>query len=222
MDFEFWENCWQRDSQPFHVAQAHSLLLKHFRENFNPDEKILVPLSGKTVDTLFLAKQGFYSVAVEFNPTAVQKFFVENHLDPDEKVVELGSKNDIAKLFQLTNIDIWQADFFALHKEVVGQFRQVYDRASFVALPIELRQKFAQHLQSLLLPDSVILMITMDYDPNQMSGPPFHVTQQELELCFPTATISEIDRVCLMDNHPRWKELDLDYLDEVLYLIQIP
>ena len=227
MDFDFWDNCWQRESQPFHVAKPHQLLIKHYQTIFSKDHKVLVPLSGKTIDTLFLAEQGFQSVAIEFNPTAVEKFFLENNLNPTAQPLAKGmnsSEQDLSdiQLYQLPNIDLWQADFFAVTSQMVGSFTQVYDRASFVALPVEMRQQFAQHLQSLLLPNSVILMVTMDYDPEQMSGPPFHVTLHELKNCFPSATIEEIDRISLLDNHSRWQQLELEYLDEVLYLIQLP
>ncbi len=215
MDFDFWDNCWQRDSQPFHVEETHELLVRNYQQFFSPKESILVPLSGKSVDPLFLAKQGFNSVAVEFNPTAVEAFFSENKLTP----IIYQHKN--ATQFQLNKIDIWLADFFDLTAHELGHFSQVFDRAALVALPKELRSRYVVHLQSLLSPKARILMVTMDYNESQMAGPPFYLSPQELQSYFPDAKIVEIDRQSLMDNHSRWQELELDYLDEVLYSIQL-
>ena len=57
----------------------------------------------------------------------------------------------------------------------------------------------------------------MDYVATEMSGPPFRVDIAELERLFPKATIKELDRTSILDSHPRWRELELSYLDEVLY-----
>lgn len=215
MDFEFWNNCWNRPSQPFHIANAHPLLVKHLRQHFVAQEPILVPLSGKSVDLLYLSKEGYRSTAIEFNPKAVEGFIKENGLKPSIE------RHNQAVLYQFDDFDIWLADFFSLTAQDIGHYNQVFDRAAFVALPVELREQYALHVQSLLKKGAVILMVTMSYDPQQMSGPPFYVSQQELQAFFPEATIEPIDSVSLLDNHPRWQELELDYLDEIIYRITL-
>ncbi|NVJ65705.1 MAG: thiopurine S-methyltransferase [Gammaproteobacteria bacterium] len=214
MDFDFWDNCWHRDSQPFHVTSEHPLLAKHL-DRFDPDEKLLLPLSGKSVDPIFLAQHQIYSTAVEFNPKAVEAFIKENKLAPKK------SETDNGVQFQLANFEVWLADFFALTSEEIGLFSQVFDRAALVALPEDLRQRYAKHLASMLKPQAKIFMVTMDYDPEQMDGPPFHINQSQLQTYFPSAEIVEIDRHSLINNHPRWKELELSFLDEVLYQINL-
>jgi thiopurine S-methyltransferase len=66
-----------------------------------------------------------------------------------------------------------------------------------------------------------LLVVTMDYDADEMSGPPFYVSKQDLATLFPRATITELDRFSILETHPRWQELELSRLDEVLYHIQI-
>ncbi len=215
MDFEFWDTCWHKDSQPFHVSQVHPLL-KTVLPLLEPKSSVLVPLSGKSVDLIYLAKQQFKAVGIEFNPKAVSEFIASSGLN--------FAKNETTKasLFSADNIDLWLADFFALTPVELGSFTQVFDRTAYIALPKTLRADYAKHLINLLELPARIFMVTMDYPPEQMSGPPFFVDQKELAQQFPKATITEIARHSLLENHPRWQELELAYLDEVLYQIQLP
>lgn len=82
-----------------------------------------------------------------------------------------------------------------------------------------MRQDYANHLMSLLEDNATILLVTMDYDPDEMSGPPFHITLEEIKQQFPGGQAEELCRCSLLDSHPRWKELQLSRLDEVLYKI---
>ncbi len=217
MDFEFWDNCWHRDSQPFHVFDAHPLLRKHLT-TINPKEKLLLPLSGKSLDPIFLAENQIYSTAIEFNPKAVKAFIQENELTPEQINYQNTSE---AIQYQFAGYEVWLADFFDLTTNEIGEFSQVFDRAALVALPEEMRAQYIQHLKSLLKPEANIFMVTMDYDPEQMGGPPFYIKKDELKEFFPTASIEELDRNSLLTNHPRWQELNLSKLDEVLYQIKL-
>ncbi len=212
MDYEFWDNCWQRPSQPFHVESAHPLLSKYLHL-FKKDRRVLLPLSGKSLDPIFLAENGLFSTSIEFNPTAVESFIADTQLKPIEKQTNKFEHFDFGKF------EIWLADFFNLSSKVIGKFSQVFDRAALVALPDDLRNRYTQHLISLLESDAVIYMVTMDYKTAEMDGPPFYINLKALQEYFPNSSIKELDRVSLLNNHPRWKELELSYLDEVLYQI---
>ncbi|WP_251359298.1 thiopurine S-methyltransferase [Kangiella sp. TOML190] len=213
MDFEFWDNCWHKDSQPFHVSRVHPLL-KTTLPLLDPYSPVLVPLSGKSLDLIYLSEQGYASTAIEFNPKAVTEFITSSGIAFSK------TATDDTTVYNSDNIELWLADFFAVTTSDIGQFEQVFDRAAYIALPETMRADYAKHLISLLKSNAQIFMVTMDYPQHQMSGPPFYVDQQELAEHFAGAKISEKARHSLMDNHPRWKELGLDYLDEVLYQIQ--
>ena len=218
MDFEFWDNCWNRESQPFHLAEAHTFLVKYVQELFSTEYKVFVPLSGKSLDLLFLAEKRFYPVGVEFNPKAVHKFIGENKLQFEPKELLAESGNQLI-CYQNDSMTVWLADFFDITSEHVGKFSQVYDRAAFIALPESMRKDYAKHLKSLLDENATILLVTMDYVPDEMSGPPFHITLDEIKQQFPEGQVEELCRCSLLDTHPRWKELELSRLDEVLYKI---
>ncbi|ACV26199.1 thiopurine S-methyltransferase [Kangiella koreensis] len=218
MDFEFWDNCWQRESQPFHLAEAHTFLVKYVNKLFNKSEKVLVPLSGKSLDLLFLAEQGYYPVGVEFNPKAVNRFIQENQLEFSSQTFPVANGNELIRYHNDT-MEVWLADFFEVTENHIGTFEQVYDRAAFIALPDQMRTSYAKHLKSLLADNATILLVTMDYLPDEMSGPPFHITLDEIKQQFPDGEVEELCRCSLLDSHPRWKELNLSRLDEVLYQI---
>jgi thiopurine S-methyltransferase len=60
----------------------------------------------------------------------------------------------------------------------------VYDRAAIVALPPEMRQKYAAHLKAILPKGSRYLMVAMEYDQTKMPGPPFAVFEAEVRDLF--------------------------------------
>lgn len=218
MEFEFWDNCWQRESQPFHLAEAHTFLVKYVQQYFSKDEKILVPLSGKSLDLVFLSEQGYYPVGVEFNPKAVNRFIQENQLEFSSQSFPVATDHQLTRHHN-DFMEVWLADFFEVTQDHIGDFKQVYDRAAFVALPESMRQPYARQLKSLLTENATILLVTMDYQPDEMSGPPFLVTLDEVKQQFPEGHVEELCRCSLLDSHPRWKELELSVLDEVLYRI---
>ena len=81
-------------------------------------------------------------------------------------------------------LKILQGNFFDLNLEVEDSFQAVFDRASLVAIPEELRPDYVQGLTDLMSPGSRLLLICVDYDPLKMSGPPYSVSQIELENLF--------------------------------------
>jgi len=62
----------------------------------------------------------------------------------------------------------------------------VYDRAALIALPPLMRERYVQKLSELLPTGSKILLITLIYDPEQMNGPPFSVSNSEVESLYST------------------------------------
>lgn len=78
-------------------------------------------------------------------------------------------------------------DFFSLSKELLPEVPYaVYDRAALIALPPPMRERYAQKLGELLPTGSKILLITLIYDPAQMKGPPFSVSNSEVESLYST------------------------------------
>ena len=103
--------------------------------------------------------------------------------------------------------------------EVEDSFQAVFDRASLVAIPEELRPDYVQGLTDLMSPGSRLLLICVDYDPSKMSGPPYSVSQNEVENLFSKKGTLEVleTRNNLED---RMRERGLDWLNETVYLFE--
>ncbi len=135
---------------------------------------MFVPLCGKSLDLLWLAGQGHPVLGVEISPVGVESFFQENGLKP--QVTDAPP----FRRYQVDELTVLCGDFFALTPGHLQGVTAVFDRASLIALPPELRPRYAEHLQGLLRPETRILLVTLDYDQAEMAGPPFSVGEDEV------------------------------------------
>ena len=118
------------------------------------------------------------ALGVELSPIAVQDFFRENGQTPSH---EQSGKFDCC---EAEGIRILCGDFFNLTKDDLAEVSAVYDRASLIALPPEMRERYARHLVSILPLAAQILLVTVDYPQAEMSGPPFAVSVSEVEALY--------------------------------------
>jgi thiopurine S-methyltransferase len=175
---------------------------------------VLVPLCGKSSDMLWLCGQGHSVLGVEISAIAVRDFFHENALNPHI------SQQGPFKRWETDGLAILQGDFFDLNASDVQDVGGVFDRASLVALPPELRQQYGQHLQHILPDDVAILLVAFEYNQCAMDGPPFSVAEDEIRLLYQqgheTTLLFEQD---VLDDNPRFRAGGLDGLLEKVYLL---
>jgi len=76
--------------------------------------------------------------------------------------------------------ELWCGDIFELQAEDLATVGAVYDRASLVALPPDMRRRYADHLAAVLPPDASVLLVAFEYDQAEMDGPPFSVAAAEI------------------------------------------
>ena len=175
MEPKFWQERWARNQIGFHLPEVNPYLLRHWPP-LAEGAKVLVPLCGKSLDLMWLASQGLRVVGVELSEQAVEAFFSEQNLTP--RITERG----VFKVYQADLIEIWCGDFFALDAEVLADCAALYDRAALIALPPLMRAQYADHLNSWLPSGCQGLLITLDYEQVQKAGPPFAVTNEEVQL----------------------------------------
>lgn len=198
-----WESRWQEGRIGFHLPEVNSYLLRYSDKLLTQDpESVFVPLCGKTLDLPWLAGKTKKVVGVELVSQAVEEFFEENKLN-----YSLQPAGQL-QLYSHESIDIFQGDFFELMPEQTGHFEAIYDRGSIVALDQPERQKYVEHLLSFLSPGGRILIITLEYEQNQMSGPPYCVPAEEIELLFSRYGRLELLETCdVLDDRFRNKGL---------------
>ena len=217
MKKEFWLERWQRAETGFHEGVVNAYLMKYWQElHLAKDGKVFVPLCGKSVDMQWLMQQGHPVVGVELSEIAVQAFFSENGYIP------VISARDKFGQYDANNIRILCGDFFDLKRDDLAGVSAVYDRASMVALPPEIRPGFAQHLLSILPPKAKILLITFDYPQAEMAGPPFALAAAEVETLFGEKTdIKPLAQFDVLAQNPRFQKRGLTRLQESIYLLTL-
>ncbi|MGY2439024.1 thiopurine S-methyltransferase [Pseudomonas sp. SDO52101_S400] len=179
MQPEFWHKKWESNQIGFHQPEVNPYLLRHWPDlTISVQARVLVPLCGKSLDLLWLAGQGHRVLGVELSERAVEDFFREQKLQP--QINEEGG----FKVYRAGAIELWCGDFFALSANDVADCTALYDRAALIALPAPMRERYAAHLLSILPAGVSGLLITLDYDQQQMSGPPFAVEDAEVRRLF--------------------------------------
>ncbi|WP_018982824.1 thiopurine S-methyltransferase [Salinimonas chungwhensis] len=175
MDAQFWHQKWKDNEIGFHEADYNPGLTRHFHGLGLPKgSRILVPLCGKTRDIHWLLTQGYKVVGAELSELAVKQLFEALDYSPAVEDTDLG------KTYTAPGIQVFVGDIFSVTSHHTGRIDGIYDRAALVALPYEVRIRYAQHLMN-LTQQAPQLLITFDYDQSQMDGPPFSVPAEEVK-----------------------------------------
>lgn len=215
MKKEFWLERWEREEIGFHEGAVNAYLNQYWRElNIAQGNMVFVPLCGKSVDMQWLREQGHALLGVEFSKVAAQGFFQEHGYIPQH---ETHGKFDS---YEANGIRILCGDFFDLSREHLADAKAVYDRASMVALPPEMRGHYVKHLLEILPPDAKILLVTLDYPQAEMQGPPFSVSSAEIAALYGEhAEIRLLGQIDALPQNPRFQKKGLTRLQESIYLL---
>ena len=171
---EYWHNRWFTEQTGWHRDIFNDLLIKHWPSiNAPSGGQVMVPLCGKSLDMIWLAKQGYNVVGLEMVEQAVQAFFDENKLETNLTELENHIKHTSSPF------TIFQGDFFDLDAGVV-QADAWYDRAAMVALPNSLREDYVKQIYNQTKLGAVGLLITYAYPQEQMDGPPFALHDEDV------------------------------------------
>jgi thiopurine S-methyltransferase len=173
MEPGFWIERWREGRIGFHEGRPNQFLEGNV-DRLGEHRRVLVPLCGKAEDLAFLAARGHTVVGVELVEDAVRAFFDEHAVVPSIE------RRDAHVAYTAGAITIVAGDFFAVTRELVGPIDALYDRAALIALPPELRPRYAAHVRSLVAPGSPGIVVTLEYPQEQFQGPPFSVPESEL------------------------------------------
>lgn len=174
--------------------------------------RVLVPLSGKTKDLSYLSEAGHEVVAVELVESAAAAYFHEAKI-PFSRRADGGYP-----ILEGGGVQVHVADFFEVDPVGLGAFDWVFDRAALVALPAEMRGRYVQHLLRFLPVGGQILLLTFAYDQEKMSGPPFSVSDAEVEQrLLPHGALQRLVHEQILDKAPRFKQAGLTSLGESVW-----
>lgn len=217
MEKDFWLERWERHEIGFHQDEVNPYLRQYWQElHAANDGTVFVPLCGKSRDMLWLRKHGHPVLGVELSGIAVQAFFGENNFIPQHSAS--GKFDECAA----DGFRILCGDFFDLSKDDLAGVSAVYDRASLVALPPEMREQYARHLVSILPPATKILLITFDYPQQEMPGPPFAVSIEEVNALYrDRAEIRLLAQLDVLEQNPRFQQRGMSRLQENIFLLTL-
>lgn len=217
MDKDFWLERWEKAETGFHQDEINPYLQRHWPGlKLAPGSVVFVPLCGKSLDMMWLRKQPHAVLGVELSPIAVKDFFRENRLQPQE--LDSGKFG----CCEADGIRLLCGDFFDLSRRELSNVSAVFDRASMVALPPAMRERYVKHLVSVLPAGTQILLITFDYPQHEMSGPPFAVTPTEVEALYRDyADVRVLAQNDVLDENPRFKQRGMTRLVESVFLLTV-
>lgn len=180
MQGEYWHERWNTGQISFHQPEVETYLRDHFgRLGLARGSTVLVPLCGKSVDMLWLAKEGYKVVGVELSGRACESFFAENRIAAAPPATEGHFRVHRARELPIT---LLEGDFFEVSAEHTGALGAFYDRAALIALPADMRERYVKHLKGTLLnPGSRGLLISVAYDQSTFPGPPFSIPHEEVK-----------------------------------------
>lgn len=221
MEIDFWLERWNNNQTGFHQQLVNPYLVYFYGEKGPPVEqreklKVFVPLCGKSKDMLWLAQNGYKVFGVECSERAVKDFFEENALSYKH------AHKDEHALYQSSNlpseIEIYQGDFFSLQPDVLDDVTDIFDRASLIALPPEMRQQYVEKMIELQKPGVRTLLVTLTFDPDEMNGPPFSVTEEEVNALYSeNFSVQKLLTKNVIDEEAGLKKRGLTALVETVY-----
>ncbi|MEO5968977.1 MAG: thiopurine S-methyltransferase [Bdellovibrionia bacterium] len=180
MEKNYWLRRWEKHETGFHQLEVEPELIKHFSQ-IQPT-RVLVPLCGKSLDLKWLRSQGHEVIGVELSALACKEFFTDNQIQFQQ------STEGHFEVFRGDGITLYCGDFFNFEQDLLGEIGALYDRAALIALPSDLRSKYAAHITKLVNCCSkkdgfrfLQISIELTPPPSPIAKPPFSISAQEIE-----------------------------------------
>ena len=224
MELDFWHERWEKGETGFHQTELNPYLGYFYGEKGPAVEnrgalRVFVPLCGKSLDMQWLLQNGYSVVGVECSQLAIEAFFdshnmayqkteVSNHI----KYVPEGNPSS------RNTLEILQSDFFSVTQADLGDITDVFDRASLIALPEDMRLKYVARMAEFQKAGTRTLLVTLTYPQHEMDGPPFSVTEEEVKKLY--ADHFNIDKLLvknILEEEPRFQQRGLTSLVETAY-----
>lgn len=216
MEPDFWHQRWRDGQIGFHQERVTPLLEQYWDAvGLPPGSRVFVPLAGKTLDMVWLAARGHRVLGVELSQLAVEQFFAGNGLSPAIRESKYGIH------YRAGEIELVCGDAFALDAEALADCSGVFDRAALIALPPELRLRYASGLYVHLPAGCRGLLVTLEYPQHEKDGPPFSVPEAEVRALYePDWSIEVLERHDILASQPGFVAEGVTRLDTAAYRLR--
>ena len=179
MEARFWKERWEQDQLGWQQTEFNAELVREWPGlGVDASAAVFIPLCGKSLDMHWLRERGHPIVGCELSPVACRDFFTE-------AAIPVTPEPDGARvLYKAGDYRLICGDFFNLTLGDLEGVGGVFDRAALIALPPEMRARYAEHMTRILPATVEILLLTLEYDQSVVSGPPHSVPTDEVEALF--------------------------------------
>ena len=146
---------------------------------------------------LWFASQGHTVVGLEMVEEAIQSFFEENKLNVTRETID-EQIHHTSEPFTIIEGDIFNL------KAGLTQADTWYDRAAMIAIPPTMREVYVEQIRQLTKPNAVGLLITFAYPQEEMEGPPFSLSDNDVKELFSNGFEVEcLEQIDLTDEKDR-------------------
>jgi thiopurine S-methyltransferase len=214
VDSSFWIDVWREGRRGFHRDHVNPAL-----EQFWPARaaasSVLVPLCGKSLDMLWLERQGLHVTGVEIAEQAVLEFCHDNGLAYSVNHRE----HYVSYRLHARNIRLVVGDFFTFAEHCAAEpFDCLYDRAALAALPPAMRKPYVRACRALLSEAATGMVQTLEYEQELMQGPPFSVPVEEVQRLWQNR-LSCVDERDVLDEVGKARAAGLPRVQEFTWLL---
>ncbi len=219
MEAGYWLQRWNEGRIGWHRREVMPLLEKHWPALDAPrGTRVLVPLCGKSLDMLWLARQGMQVVGVEISPIPVESSLAENQLRARIRAAHGMTQYVVTNAPEGGGIEIVNGDMFGVDVQIIAACDAFYDRAAAIALSAPMRERLANDVYAKLPAGSRGLLITLDYPQDQMQGPPFSIGESEVQGLFAAGwNIEQLERLDILASQPSFSEQGVTGLHTAVY-----
>lgn len=185
---EYWSGRYQAGQVGWDLGEA-TPVLRQLQHNGKfpvaPPASVLVPGCGYGHDVLFLAEVGFSVTAIDFAP------------EPLAALTQSAAKLGLAE-----KVHPLQADLFALPEGLAGSFAAIWEYTCFCAIPPSRRGEYFWRMRELLRPGGYLVGLFFPLEGGGQEGPPFTVSQAEVEVLATQAGFQLESATCPEASHP--------------------
>ena len=247
---ERWHKGWDSGrysvpGQGFHEAEPNRLLTKYLpymqlipKDDILKQQRVLVPLCGKSVDMIYFANQKISALGLEAIPRAVNEFSEEINSPKDNarKLHENAQHNWSIKDTGI--VSIVQGDALDFKIDEKGPVDAIWDRAALVALRPEDRAAYVSMLHGSIKEGGRVLLVVVEHDmvmpcvesssqsiPNKQVpyGPPYSIPTETVKSLYTNNGfnfLEELYREDKIENEPRWKGKGATKFESVCYILE--
>ncbi len=215
MEPEFWHKAWATGDTGWQQSEANEKLRECWGLlGLDRSANVLVPLCGSSIDMMWLRDQGHHVVGFELSRDAIEVFLSEH--DIHHTVSQQGPYH----VYSGDQITLYGGDIFEMRSASHPTIDAVYDRAATVALPPDLRSRYAKLLAEAISPQGKMLLVTLIYDQSQKEGPPFSIDDSEVARLFADEfNVAQLGGVTDLSDVVDLASRGLDKVEEAAYLL---